>query len=149
MKYNVMVTSLYGGANRKHIEYYYASDGSRRLYCGAMLSAEASSKYILANHHIDEIITLGSNTTFDPGDDMVQIVLREGSSFYDSDPDNLSTYSLLRYRLAQYIDEISIERQGSQRSSQQRGAGEGKGLHKSLLQGQSSVSGRPQVQQVL
>ena len=111
MKYNVMVTSLYGGANRKHIEYYYASDGSRRLYCGAMLSAEASSKYILANHHIDEIITLGSNTTFDPGDDMVQIVLREGSSFYDSDPDNLSTYSLLRYRLAQYIDEISIERQ--------------------------------------
>ena len=106
-----MVTSLYGGSSRKDVRYYFAREGERRMYCSAMLSAEASSKYILANHHIDEIVTLGSNTTYDPGDELVPIVLREGASFYDSDPDNLSNYSLLRYRLAQYIDEISIEKQ--------------------------------------
>lgn len=106
-----MVTSLYGGSSRNEIKYYFAREGERRLYCSGMLSAEASSKYILSNHHIDEIITLGSTTTYDPGDELVPIVLREGSSFYDSDPNNLSNYSLLRYRLAQYIDEISIEKQ--------------------------------------
>ena len=111
MKYNVMITSLYGGGSRKDVEYYYTNDGNRSMYCDAILSAEASSKYILAHHHIDEIVTLGSKTTFDPGDELVSIVLREGSSFYASDTAELSAYSLLRYRLAQYIDEIKIEEQ--------------------------------------
>lgn len=111
MKYSIMITSLFGGKANPDVDYYYTSDSERTLYCDAILAAEASSKYMLANHHIDEIITLGSKTTYDPGDEMKQIVLREGSSFYSSDIRNLSTYSLLRYRLAQYIDEIRIEDQ--------------------------------------
>ena len=111
MKYNIMLTSLYGGNTAKGVEYYTVKEENRNIYCDAMLSAEASSKYVLSNHRIDEIITLGSNLTYDPGDELVKIVLREGSTFYTSDISELSTYSLLRYRLAQYIDEIRIEEQ--------------------------------------
>ena len=111
MKYSIMLTSLYGGNSPRNVEYYIVREKDRNIYCDAMLSAEASSKYVLSNHRIDEIITLGSNLTYDPGDEQVKIVLREGSSFYASDINELSTYSLLRYRLAQYIDEIRIEEQ--------------------------------------
>ena len=111
MKYSLMLTSLYERGDRKNVEYYTIRDQNKNMYCDAMLSAEAGSKYILANHHIDEIITLGSTLTYDPGDEQVNIVLREGSSFYSSDINELSTYSLLRYRLAQYIDELRIEEQ--------------------------------------
>ena len=111
MKHSIMITSLFGGIASKEIEYYFTEDSEKTQYCDAVLAAEASSKYILAKHHIDEIITLGSKSTFDPGDEMKQTVLREGSSFYSSDINSLSTYSLLRYRLAQYIDEIRIEDQ--------------------------------------
>ena len=111
MKYSIMITSLFGGKARPELDYYYTEDSERTQYCNALLAAEASSKYILAKHHIDEIITLGSKSTYDPGDEMKQMVLRERSSFYSSDVNSLSTYSLLRYRLAQYIDEIRIEEQ--------------------------------------
>ena len=111
MKYSLMVTSLYESGARKNVEYYSIKEQNRNMYCDAILSAEAASKYILANHYIDEIITIGSNLTYDPGDEQVNIVLREGSSFYSSDINELSTYSLLRYRLAQYIDELRIEEQ--------------------------------------
>ena len=109
--YRIMITSLYEGDSRDSVEYYYAREGEKNIYCDAMLSAEASSKYILANYKIDEIITLGSKTTYDPGDELVEMVLREGSSFYSSDTRSMSTYSLLRYRLAQYLDELRIEEQ--------------------------------------
>ncbi len=111
MKYSIMITSLYEGAASRNVEYYTVSGENRNMYCDAILSAEASSKYILANHRIDEIITLGSKLTYDPEDEQIGMVLREGSSFYASDINELSTYSLLRYRLAQYIDEIKIEEQ--------------------------------------
>ncbi len=111
MKYNIMITSLFGGKAKPAINYYFTADSERTQYCDAVLAAEASSKYILSRYHIDEIITLGRMTTYDPGDEVKQMVLREGSSFYSSDINSLSTYSLLRYRLAQYIDEIRIEDQ--------------------------------------
>jgi len=106
-----MLTSLYGGGSRTDVKYFFNHDDKRAMYCDAILSAEACSKYILANHRIDEIIVLGSKATFDAGDELVQMVLREGSSFYVSDTEHLSAYSMLRYRLAQYIDEIRIEEQ--------------------------------------
>ena len=111
MKYRIMLTSLFESGSERNVGYYSVRDENRNMYCDAMLSAEASSKYILANHKIDEIITLGSKLTYDPGDEQVEMVLREGSSFYASDINDLSTYSLLRYRLAQYIDEVRIEEQ--------------------------------------
>ena len=45
--YRIMITSLYEGDSRDSVEYYYAREGEKNIYCDAMLSAEASSKYIL------------------------------------------------------------------------------------------------------
>lgn len=109
--YRIMITSLYGGGPKDTIDYYNVLQGERYMYCDAILSAEASCKYILANYDIDTIVTLGSKSTYDPGDELVEMVIREGSSFYASDINKLSAYSLLRYRLAQFLDEIRIEEQ--------------------------------------
>ena len=109
--YRLMITSLYGGGPKDTVEYFYAAEGEKNIYCDAMLSAEASCKYMLAKYRIDEIVTLGSKTTYDPGDELVKMVLREGASFYSSDTNKMSAYSLLRYRLAQYLDELRIEEQ--------------------------------------
>lgn len=111
MKYRIMLTSLYGGNSAPNVEYYIVRGEKKKIYCDAILSAEAGSKYVLANYRIDEIITLGSHLTYDEGDEQVRMILRDGSSFYASDINELSTYSLFRYRLAQYIDELRIEEQ--------------------------------------
>ena len=109
MKKRILITPLYGAGMKLH--YYSSSDGDKAVYCDALLSAEASCKYVLANYRIDEIITFGSKSTYDPGDDLKSCVLKEGSSFYASDINSMSTYSLFRYRLAQYLDEINVEEQ--------------------------------------
>lgn len=111
MKYRVMITSLYRGDSNEGVKYYYTRQDERKKYCDAMLSAEASCKYVLSNYKIDEILTFGTKSTHDEGDELIPIVLREGKSFYASDTKNLSTYSLLRYRLAEFLDEIEIEKQ--------------------------------------
>ena len=111
MAYSILLTSLYTAGKDEPVRYYYAHEGNRIFYCDAMLTVEASAKYVLAEHHIDEIMTIGKNITFDEGDDGRSIRLRDGKTFYTSDINDLSTYSLLRYRLAQYIDELKIEQQ--------------------------------------
>ncbi len=109
IKKRILITPLYGAGVKLH--YYFNSNEDRAIYCDALLSAEASCKYVLANYKIDEIITFGSKSTYDPGDDLKSCVLKEGSSFYASDIYSMSTYSLFRYRLAQYLDEINVEAQ--------------------------------------
>ena len=111
MSYSILLTSLYARNETEPVRYYYIKDGEKHYYCDAMLSCEASSKYILSKYHIDEIITIGSKSTYDEGDEIREIVLREGRSFYTADIRTLSSYSLLRYRLSQYIEELDIERQ--------------------------------------
>ncbi len=111
MSYSILLTSLYARNEIEPVRYYYVKDGEKYFYCDAMLSCEASSKYILSKYHVDEIITIGSRSTYDPGDEIREIVLREGRSFYAADITSLSSYSLLRYRLSQYIEELDIERQ--------------------------------------
>jgi len=105
----ILITPLYGAGVKLH--YYFNSNEDKAVYCDALLSAEASCKYVLANYKIDEIITFGSKSTYDPGDDLKSCVLKEGSSFYASDINSMSTYSIFRYRLAQYLDEINVEEQ--------------------------------------
>ena len=109
MAYNILLTSLYEADKDAPICYYFAKEGNKKYYCDAMLTVEASTKYVLAQHPIDEIITLGRKLTYDEGDDKKLIELREGQSFYTSDISQLSTYSCFRYRIAQYIDELKIE----------------------------------------
>lgn len=111
MAHNILLTSLCTPGDDEQIRYFYGKDGYKNRYCDAMLTVEASCKYILAKYPIDEIITLGRKLTFDEGDDGRLIELREGKNFYTADIQDLSTYSLFRYRIAQYIDELKIEQQ--------------------------------------
>ncbi|MBQ2050090.1 MAG: hypothetical protein II493_06800 [Spirochaetales bacterium] len=109
MKYRILITPLYGVGGKLH--YYFNEKDDKASYCDALLSAEASCKFVLANHRIDEIITFGSKSTYDPGDDLKSCVLKEGSTFYATDINEMSTYSLFRYRMAEYLDEINVEEQ--------------------------------------
>lgn len=76
-----------------------------------MLTVEATTEYILSRKHIDEILILGRQMTFDIGDEKRVLGVDDGKSFYVSDTNDLSTYSLFRYRLAQFIDDLNIEQQ--------------------------------------
>ena len=109
MSYNILLTSLCAPTGEEEINYFYGKNGFKNLYCDAMLTVEASCKYVLAKYPINEILTLGRKLTFDEGDDGRLIELREGKNFYTADIKELSTYSLFRYRIAQYIDELKIE----------------------------------------
>ncbi|MBR2522809.1 MAG: hypothetical protein IKE53_00015 [Clostridiales bacterium] len=111
MAYSILLTSLCASSKDEPIRYYGIKDGNRYYYCDAVLTVEACAKYALSKYKIDEIITLGSRLTFDEGDDGRIIELREGKTFYAADINELSTYSLFRYRIAQYIDEVRIEQQ--------------------------------------
>ena len=111
MVHNILLTSLCTPGEDEQIRYYYGRDGYKNRYCDAMLTVEASCKFVLAKYPVDEIITLGRKLTFDEGDDGRLIELREGKNFYTADIKDLSTYSLFRYRIAQYIDELRIEQQ--------------------------------------
>ena len=111
MKYRILITALYGVVAGGKLHYYFNEDGDKTCYCDALLSAEASCKYILAHDTIDEIITFGTKSTFDPEDGLKSVVLKEGSTFYTSDIKEMSTYSLFRYRLAEYLDDINAEEQ--------------------------------------
>lgn len=112
--HKILITSLYGGVSGGKLRYYYSEKDDKVSYCDALLSAEASCKYVLAHHVIDEIVTFGSKSTFDEGDGLKSLLLKEGSSFYASGVKDMSTYSLLRYRLAEYLDEVNVEEQDIQ-----------------------------------
>lgn len=111
MKYRILITPLYGVSAGGKLHYYFNEKGDKTCYCDALLSAEASCKYVLANDTIDEIITFGSKSTYDPEDGLKSVVLKEGSTFYATDIKDMSTYSLFRYRLAEYLDDINVEEQ--------------------------------------
>lgn len=111
MAYSILLTSLCRSSKDEPVRYYGAKIGNKQFYCDAMLTVEASAKYVLARQPVDEIIALGRKLSFDKGDDGRLIALREGKTFYTADMNKLSTYSLFRYRIAQYIDELKIEQQ--------------------------------------
>ena len=120
MKKRIMVTSLKNRKYNGELNYYYINDGSRNMYCDALSSTEAGCKYILSNYDIDLILTFGSESTYDPGDDVKNMLLEEGKSFYMSDNSQMSSYSLLRYRLAEYLDDINSEVQDIRDSLNER-----------------------------
>ena len=109
MKHKIMITSLRKRDVKEGLQYFCYSDGERNMYCDALTSAEAGSKYILANHNIDIIFAFGSDSTHDMGDDLRSMSLQEGNSFYSADIKDMSSFSLYRYRLAEYLDEINAE----------------------------------------
>ena len=77
MKHKIMITSLRKRDLKEGLQYFCYSDGERNMYCDALTSAEAGSKYILANHNIDIIFAFGSDSTHDMGDDLRSMSLQE------------------------------------------------------------------------
>ena len=111
MARTILLTSLSASESEQPVRYFSVRNEYGYSYCDAILSVEASTKYVLSRYDIDEIFVIGRNTTFDEGDDGRPIILKEGSSFYSADIRTLSAYSLYRYRIAQFIDELTIEQQ--------------------------------------
>ena len=109
MKHKIMITSLRKRDVKDGLQYFCYSGGEKNMYCDALTSAEAGSKFILANHNIDIIFAFGSDSTHDLGDDLRSMSLQEGNSFYSADIKDMSSFSLYRYRLAEYLDEINAE----------------------------------------
>ena len=111
MARTILLTSLSAIENEQPVRYFSVRNEYGYSYCDAIMSVEASTKYVLSRYDIDEIYVIGRNSTFDEGDDGRPIILKEGSSFYSADIHTLSAYSLYRYRIAQFIDELTIEQQ--------------------------------------
>lgn len=109
MKHKIMITSLRNRDIKEGLQYFCFSDGDKNIYCDALTSAEAGAKYILANHKIDTVFAFGSRTSYDKGDDLRPLKLHEGSRFYATDVSDMSSFSLYRYRLAEYLDEVDAE----------------------------------------
>ena len=111
MSYNILLTSLYSAGMGEPLRYYFVTEGEKRVYTDAMLSVEATVKYILSQHKIDEIIVMGRHFTYDAGDEKRVLGVDDGKNFYSSDINELSTYSLFRYRLSQFKDDLRIEQE--------------------------------------
>ena len=109
MGHKIMITSLRKRDVRDGLQYFCFSDGEKNFYCDALTSAEAGSKYILANHKIDTILTFGSELSGVRDDDLRSMTLNEGSELYSVDVQDMSAFSLYRYRLAEYLDEVNAE----------------------------------------
>ena len=109
MGHKIMVTSLRKRDVRDGLQYFCFSDGEKNTYCDALTSAEAGSKFILANHKIDTILAFGSELSAVRDDDLKSVTLNEGSELYSVDVRDMSAFSLYRYRLAEYLDEVNAE----------------------------------------
>ena len=112
MRKRIMVTTLFNGENVSDNTYYYSKgDNGKVQYCDAMLPAEAACKYMLSTYRIDEVVILGTDPADIPPEGIEAVALREGRSFFASDLKKLSRYDLLRYRLAEYAEELRAEYQ--------------------------------------
>ena len=72
---------------------------------------EASAKYILSRFPVDEILVLGKEMPFKDGDERKSYRLKDASALFSADQETLSAFDLYRSRIAQYIDETSLEQQ--------------------------------------
>ena len=111
MTRNILMTSLDTLGNNRDLRYYSVKNEFGFEYCEAMQSMEASAKYVLARFPIDEILIIGEEGSTDDGNNMKPVRLKESRALYSENPASLSALDLYRFRLAQYIDELSREQQ--------------------------------------
>lgn len=106
---NILVTSLSQQGDRKSHRYFFFERNGEARYCDGLSVAEAGTKYILAEVDIDDIIVLGAGRTYDKGQELKRVVLREWSDYAVEDTHDLSEYSFFQYRIAQFIDGLDME----------------------------------------
>lgn len=106
---NILLVSLGNLDHGIQHNYYYSSDEGDPKFCDGIMSAEATTKYILSKTEIDEIVVIGSGATYDEGDDLRKICLNESEEYLVSDISSLSEYSLYRYRIFEYLEGLDLE----------------------------------------
>ncbi|MBQ8933652.1 MAG: hypothetical protein IJ061_05140, partial [Lachnospiraceae bacterium] len=111
---NILLTSLSPVENDLPLSYYSLQKEFGFDYCDALTDAEAGIKAILAGYDIDEIIVIGGDGAFDEKDELGAVSLLQGSSLYAEDRREFSAYRMLRYRLAQYADELTLEQKAEE-----------------------------------
>ena len=111
MARNFFLTTLDTLGSDRTLRYYGAANEYGFDYCEAVMDMEASAKYILARFPIDEILVLGTEVLSESGDEKKSTRLKDARALYSRDPGTLTAYDLYRARLAQYIDELSLEQQ--------------------------------------
>ncbi len=109
MARNILLTSLCVAENDPPLHYFSLQKEFDYDYCDALLDTEAGIKAVLSRYAIDEIIVIGGDGAYDKEDEQTSFPLLQGKRFYGEDKSALSAYSLLRYRLAQFADEVNLE----------------------------------------
>ena len=111
MPKSILLTTLDVLENDRTIRYYSVQNEFGHDYCEAMQSMEASTKYILSRYPIDEILVIGEDASSEGEDNSKPFRLRDTDTLHPADSKTLSAFSLYRSRIAQYIDEVSLEQQ--------------------------------------
>ena len=111
MPRSILLTTLDVLENDRTMRYYSAQNEFGHDYCEAMQSMEASTKYILSRFPIDEILVIGEDASSEGEDNSKPFRLRDTDTLHPADSKTLSAFSLYRSRIAQYIDEVSLEQQ--------------------------------------
>ena len=114
MAWNILLTSLSAAENDPPLRYFSMQKEFGFDYCDALLDTEAGIKAVLARHRIDEIIVIGGTGSLDEKDELDSVSIRQGSSLYSEDRASFSTYRLLRYRIAQYADELNSDQKAEE-----------------------------------
>ena len=101
----MLLTSLNAMESDLPLRYFFVhNDEGGSAYCDTLLDAEAGIKNVLSRFDIDEIVIIGAAGSYDEGDKLGPVSAAQGSELYSSDRSSLSTYGLLRYRIAQFAD---------------------------------------------
>lgn len=106
---NIILTSLGNLGNRLSHKYFYFEDFRGDQYCDGIGVAEAGTKYILSQVPVNEIIVLGSGASYEKGEELKKLVLKDWVDFDSENIDSLSEYSFFRYRISQYLDGLDLE----------------------------------------
>ena len=111
MKKNILLTSLDALEDDRALQYYAVKNEYGCSYCEAVQSMEASTKYILARFPIDAILVIGENGAAAGVEDGKPLRLKDAGALSSEDQETLSAFDLYRSRIAQYINETSLEQQ--------------------------------------
>ena len=106
---NVFLTILSETKDRLDVNYYVCDSGyGDYTYTTGISIAEAGIKYALSNHHIDEIIMIGSAAKMSKAE-MMEANIDKVQINNITDLDRMSEFSFLNYRIAEYMMQVDFE----------------------------------------
>ncbi|MCR5137662.1 MAG: TM1812 family CRISPR-associated protein [Oscillospiraceae bacterium] len=98
---NVFVTTLSTFSGDSRFYYYYATVNGERKYFTGVSTNEPGAKYILATQPVDRIVMIGSDRTWNTGDNTGAWIDEIDTACPPEE--DISSLSFLEYRLAQFV----------------------------------------------